>query len=201
MAHKSLEGSWIAQSLDMKSFYKYVFKPNNLFEYWSKTEGIDWKINSQGSYEQLGKEIYFYTDGQNRSEKLIFSFGQEGNEMVLGIRKILASEETLNGLWTMVYADSFNNASELVTQIITIDSPAINVIYVKRTSDGRTDDVEQYTGYLNVSNGYVSVSIKDADMNKINPFLITGTWDYKIVNGILVILNDVTWKSYFTKEN
>ena len=201
MEEQSLEGTWLATSVDGTENCRYVFKSNGQFEYWTYKVNEDWKLAGKGTFDNIHKEIHFISDGYPVNERISFAFGLEGNELALGIRKLIASETTLAGIWSTVDVQQYGNAEILSTAFVDLSPPVFSYFYINQNSKGDRD-MCQSDGYFNPGDGCVQISdpYNDENDNKGFPFFISGTWDYHVVNGVLVILNNTTWNSYFVKE-
>jgi len=201
MKEKSLEGSWLATSVDGNENCRYVFMSNRQYEYWSHKINKDWKLESKGTFQTVHKEIHFMSEGYPVSERISFAFGLEGNEMALGMRKLMASERTLEGIWSTVDVQQYNSVENLSTAFVNLSPPVFSYFCINQ--DSKEDrDMCQSDGYFNPGDGSVQISdpYNDENDNKGFPYFISGTWDYHVVNGVLVILNNITWNSYFVKE-
>jgi hypothetical protein len=198
MKEQSLEGSWIATSLNSNDKVKYIFMSNNQYEYWSYSDGTGWQQTDHGTYQHFNKELSFSSEGSLPSESIMFALGVDGDKLALGIRKIFADESNLSGLWTVTGGTSINHVDVFYTSIINITDPTFSYYYFDESSKNNRN-VAENSGYFHANNGVVQISNQNNDECPIS-FFKSGTWDYHIVNSVLVIINDVTWPSFFIRE-
>lgn len=200
MGGQSLVGSWVATSPDSLKSEKYVFGSDGSFVRFQKKNPGEWEQENHGKYSETNGRLILASDNEKFGQ-ILFDFGRNDTEIAFGIKKAIACEHTLSGVWTVAEATEFLNVSEVTIGMVTITDGIYNYFAITESSEGFRD-IREDNSYCKVSPDTKSITISCSNPDHAMPFFNqSGCWDYHVVDGILVILNDMTWNTYFIKES
>lgn len=199
MNGQSLVGSWVATSPDSLKSAKYIFSSDGSFVLFEKTSPGEWEQGNHGKYHEANGRMIFFSDDETCGQ-ILFDFGMSNTEIAFGMKKAIACERTLDGVWTVAEATEIFDVSEVTIGMVTIDDGIYNYFTITESSKGFRD-LRQDNSYGKVSPETKTITISCSNPEHAMPFFNqSGCWDYHVVDGVLVILNDTTWRSYFIKE-
>lgn len=184
-------GVWVSKNMNGVECNRYIFMPGNTFEFATKN-GNEWFTSSQGTFTYQNQNVVLYFNGQ--TEELGY-WGVNECELIQGF-KCNGTNHFVEGDWVIDCKMPLSKKQDLVLTEhlhLNLQNGIMNAdLEYSFNSLGKSSE---YTGTYEIKENEITFSGSSAS----TPFFSNGTKTIRIIENVLLLINEQTILSYFQR--